>query len=143
MNLATISITFSRRCAMYAGEVVSSLKISPKVWRFDTLKKLSAEMEAWMSTGSSPGRNTPCFSPRSYRLRMAAMAGTFSSWMVAIRALREKAKADFVPELREILELSRVRTDSYVMQQDIRRVSSFYMKEWAGVEPQLGDPPPK
>lgn len=67
----------------------------------------------------------------------------FSSWMVAVRALREKAKADFVPELREILELSRVRTDSYVMQQDIRRVSSFYMKEWAGVEPMPGDPPPK
>lgn len=67
----------------------------------------------------------------------------FGSWMVAVRALREKTKADFVPELREILELSRVRTDSFVMQQDIRRVSSFYMKEWAGVEPMPGDPPPK
>jgi len=29
------------------------------------------------------------------------------------------------------------------MQQDIRRVSSFYLKEWAGVEPLPGDPPPK
>lgn len=67
----------------------------------------------------------------------------FSSWMVAVRALREKTQADFVPELREILELSRIRTDSYVMQQDIRRVSSFYLKEWAGVEPLPGDPPPK
>ena len=25
----------------------------------------SAEMAAWMSTGSSPGRNTPCATPRS------------------------------------------------------------------------------
>lgn len=67
----------------------------------------------------------------------------FSAWMSAVRTLREKVKGDFTPELREILDLSRIRTDSYVMQQDIRRVSSFYLKEWAGVEPLPGDPPPK
>lgn len=65
----------------------------------------------------------------------------FNSWMVATRALREEA--DFVPELSEILQLSRVRTDSHVMQQDVRRVSSYYMQEWAGVEPLPGDPPPR
>ncbi|MBE2179794.1 MAG: hypothetical protein IAE97_04925 [Chthoniobacterales bacterium] len=67
----------------------------------------------------------------------------FGSWMSAIRALKDKAGADFTPELAEILELSRVRTDSYVMQEDVRRVASYYMKSWAGVEPLPGDPPPR
>ena len=67
----------------------------------------------------------------------------FSAWMTAARALKDKAGADFVPELREVLDLSRVRTDSHVMQQDVRRVSSHYMKMWAGVEPLPGDPPPR
>lgn len=67
----------------------------------------------------------------------------FSAWMSAARGLTDKAGADFVPELREILELSRVRTDSHVMQQDVRRVASYYMKTWAGVEPLPGDPPPR
>lgn len=65
----------------------------------------------------------------------------FSAWMVAVRALGDPA--DFLPQLAEILKLSRVRTDSYVMQQDVRRVASYYMKEWAGVEPLPGDPPPR
>lgn len=67
----------------------------------------------------------------------------FSSWMTAARALKEKVAADFTPELGEILELSRVRIDSHVMQQDVRRVASHYMKSWAGVEPLPGDPPPR
>lgn len=85
---------------------------------------------------------TPVEQDPSYE-RAADVSIRFSSWMMAARALREKIQADFIPELREVLELSRVRTDSFVMQQDIRRVSSFYMKEWAGVQPQPGDPPPK
>lgn len=66
----------------------------------------------------------------------------FSAWMTAARALREKAGGDFIPELREMLELSRVRTDSRAMQHDVRRVASYYLKTWAGVEPLPGDPPP-
>jgi hypothetical protein len=85
---------------------------------------------------------TPVEQDPSYE-RAADVSIRFSSWMMAARALREKIQADFIPELREVLELSRVRTDSFVMQQDIRRVSSFYMKEWAGVQPLPGDPPPK
>lgn len=67
----------------------------------------------------------------------------FSAWMTAARALKDKAGADFIPELNEVLNLSRIRTDSYVMQQDVRRISSHYMKTWAGVEPLPGDPPPR
>lgn len=67
----------------------------------------------------------------------------FSAWMTAASALKDKAGADFVPELGEVLDLSRVRSDSYVMQQDVRRVASYYMKSWAGVEPLPGDPPPR
>ena len=66
----------------------------------------------------------------------------FSGWMAAARILREKCGGDFVPELLEILALSRVREDSSLMRSDIRRVSSYYAKEWAGVEPLPGDPPP-
>lgn len=67
----------------------------------------------------------------------------FSAWMVAVRALRERNLGDFLPELGEILELSRVRTDSQAMQQDVRRVASYYLKTWVGVEPLPGDPPPR
>ena len=35
----------------------------------------------------------------------------FSSWMVAVRALRKNAGGDFTPELREILELARYRIE--------------------------------
>lgn len=67
----------------------------------------------------------------------------FSAWIIAVGALREKAGGDFVPELREMLELSRVRPDSHAMTQDIRRVAGYYMKTWTGVEPLPGDPPPR
>ena len=74
----------------------------------------------------------------------AAEASTrFSAWMVAVRSLREKSGGDFTAELREILELSRVRTDSHCMQVDIRRVASYYMHTWTGLAPAPGDPKPK
>ena len=67
----------------------------------------------------------------------------FCAWHEAVTALREKCGGDFIPELREILELSRVREDSQVMTRDVRRIASYYMKLWANVEPLPGDPPPK
>ncbi len=67
----------------------------------------------------------------------------FSSWMEAVRTLREKCGGDFTPELREILELSRVRTNSHAMRADVLRVASYYMKTWTGLEPLPGDPPPR
>ncbi|MEO7412596.1 MAG: hypothetical protein ABIZ81_04505 [Opitutaceae bacterium] len=67
----------------------------------------------------------------------------FNAWIVAAIVLREKCQGDFIPELREILALSRVRTDSDAMTRDVRRIASYYMKEWAGVEPLAGDPPAK
>jgi hypothetical protein len=63
--------------------------------------------------------------------------------MSAVRTLRAGAGGDFVPELQEILTLSRVREDSHCLQADVRRVASYYLKEWAGVEPLAGDPKPR
>lgn len=67
----------------------------------------------------------------------------FSAWMVGVRTLREKAHADFTPELKTILELSRVRPDSHCMRIDVCRVASYYMKEWANLEPLATDPKPR
>lgn len=75
--------------------------------------------------------------------RAADVSIRFGGWIAAARALRTTSGGDFVPELRDVLELSRVRTDSHVMQQDVRRVASHYLEEWAGIEPLPGDPPPK
>jgi len=76
-------------------------------------------------------------------LGAAEVSLRFSSWMVAVRTLREKSGADFTPELREILELARVRHDSHAMRQDVLRVASYYMQEWAGLEPLATDPKPR
>jgi hypothetical protein len=67
----------------------------------------------------------------------------FSAWMVAARTLREKSGGDFTAELNEILELSRVRADSYVMRVDVLRVASYYMQQWAGLAPLATDPKPR
>lgn len=67
----------------------------------------------------------------------------FSGWMVAVRTLRENAGGDFTPELKTLLELSRIRTDSLAMRGDVCRVASCYLKEWAGIEPLPTDPKPK
>jgi hypothetical protein len=62
--------------------------------------------------------------------------------MVAVRALQSKDGIDLTPELGTILELARVREDSYVMRQDVVRVASYYMQQWAGVAPLPTDPKP-
>lgn len=67
----------------------------------------------------------------------------FSGWMVAVRFLRDQGTGDFVPELSRILELSRKRPESIAMRQDICRVASFYLHEWAGIPPHPDDPPPR
>jgi hypothetical protein len=67
----------------------------------------------------------------------------FGGWMQAVRTLRERCGGDFTPELGAVLELSRERPDSIVMRSDVRRVASYWMKEWAGVEPHPDDPPPR
>lgn len=70
-------------------------------------------------------------------------ATRFYGWMEAAAALREKCGGDFVPELKTILELSRVRPESHCMQVDICRVASFHLHEWAGIEPLPTDPKPR
>lgn len=73
----------------------------------------------------------------------ADVAIRFRAWMVAVRTLRERAGGDFTPELKTILELSRVRSDSRCLRADVCRVASFYLKEWTGLEPLPGDPKPR
>lgn len=67
----------------------------------------------------------------------------FNGWMEAARQLRDKCNGDFTTELKPILELSRVRTDSYVMQVDVCRVASYYLHQWAGIAPLPTDPKPR
>ena len=55
----------SRRATTAAGESMSRLKISAKVWRLAVLKKLKALIDMCRSTASSPLRNTPARTPRS------------------------------------------------------------------------------
>ncbi len=67
----------------------------------------------------------------------------FNGWMEAARQLRTKCNGDFTTELKPILELSRVRTDNHVMRTDVCRVASYYLHQWAGVEPLPTDPKPR
>lgn len=70
-------------------------------------------------------------------------ATRFSGWLPAAKALREKCGGDFTPELETILKLSRVRPESHCMREDICRVASFYLQEWAGIAPLPSDPKPR
>jgi hypothetical protein len=72
-----------------------------------------------------------------------SVAARFGAWSEAARALREKSGGDFTTELGEILKLSRVRTDSDAMRGSVRRIASYWMKQWANVDPLPGDPPPR
>jgi hypothetical protein len=72
----------------------------------------------------------------------AAVAIQFSAWMVAVRTLQGRDGVDFTPELGAVLELARVRQDSYVMRQDVVRVASYYMQQWTGIAPLPTDPKP-
>lgn len=67
----------------------------------------------------------------------------FYGWIPAAKSLREKCGADLTPELKSILELSRVRPESTCMRRDICRVASYYLHQWAGIEPLPTDPKPK
>lgn len=69
-------------------------------------------------------------------------ASRFYGWIPAAKNLREKCGADLTPELKTILELSRVRPESTCMSRDICRVASFYLQKWAGIEPLPTDPKP-
>ena len=66
----------------------------------------------------------------------------FYGWINAVAKLRAKDGGDFIPELRTIVELSRVRSDLEVIRRDVRRVAVSCLSEWAGVPPQPGDPKP-
>lgn len=74
--------------------------------------------------------------------RFAEVSQRFSAWMAATHPLRARCGADFVPELKEITGLARVRKDSIVMRGDVLRVSSYYLNDWAGIPPGPDDPKP-
>ena len=66
----------------------------------------------------------------------------FYGWINAVAKLRAKDGGNFIPELRAIVELSRVRSDLEVIRRDVRRVAVSVLSDWAGVPPQAGDPKP-
>lgn len=70
-------------------------------------------------------------------------ATRFYGWLPAAENLRKQCGADLTPELKSILELSRVRPESHCMRSDICRVASYYLHQWAGIEPLPTDPKPK
>ncbi len=114
--------------------------------------KLSIPLEPFNAPMQKVGQNiaerirkvnaVPVEQDPSY-LGAADISVRFSAWHTTISLLREKAGGDFIPELKTILELSRVRKDSNAMQMDVCRVASFYLHEWAGVAPLPTDPPPR
>ena len=73
----------------------------------------------------------------------AALSIRFGGWLHASRLLREQHGDDHSADLRAILRLARRRPDSYVMQQDVVRVASFYLQQWTGEAPLPTDPPPR
>lgn len=86
--------------------------------------------------------STPVEQDPSY-LGAADVSIRFSAWRSAIAQLRRAGSTDFIPELVAILDLSRARPDSIAMRGDVCRVASFYLKEWAGIEPLATDPKPR
>ena len=86
--------------------------------------------------------NTPAQDDPDH-VRANDVAIRFSAWITAVAKLRGKDGGDFIPELRTIVELSRVRNDLEAIRQDVRRVAVFYLHAWAGVPPQPDDPKPR
>lgn len=86
---------------------------------------------------ATPAQDDPDF------MRANIVAIRFAAWITAVAKLRAKDGGDFIPELRTIVELSRVRNDSEAIRGDVRRVAVFYLHEWAGVPPQPDDPSPR
>ncbi len=85
---------------------------------------------------------TPPAEDPSY-LGAADVSVRFSAWIGAAGALRVDHGADFSAPLQHVLRLARVRDDSHALRQDVVRVASFYLHEWAGVAPLPGDPAPR
>ena len=83
---------------------------------------------------STPKANDPDFATA------VDPATRFYGWIPAAKSLRERCSADLTPELKSILELSRVRPESHCMRIDICRLASFHLHLWAGVAPLPTDP---
>ena len=85
---------------------------------------------------STPAKDDPDF------LLANDVAIRFYGWINAVAKLRATDGGNFIPELRAIVELSRVRSDLEVIRRDVRRVGVSVLSEWAGVPPRAGDPKP-
>lgn len=85
---------------------------------------------------------TPRAEDPSY-LGAADVSIRFSAWINAAGALRADHGANFDAALERVLTLARVRDDSHALRQDVVRVASFYLHEWAGVAPLPTDPSPR
>jgi hypothetical protein len=58
----------------------------------------------------------------------------FVGWSEAARTIHGRDGVDLRAEMKEILELAKVRTESIVMR-DVVRIASYYTKEWSGGAP--------
>lgn len=92
--------------------------------------------ERMRTMNATPAKDDPDF------LRANDVALRFYGWINAVAKLRAKDGGNFIPELRTIVELSRIRGDLEVIRRDVRRVAVSVLADWAGVPPQPGDPKP-
>ncbi|MBL9168530.1 MAG: GlsB/YeaQ/YmgE family stress response membrane protein [Verrucomicrobiales bacterium] len=70
-------------------------------------------------------------------------ATRFYGWIPAVESLRQRCGADFVPELKTILELSCVRPESHCMRVDIGTLGSRSLQAWSVTAPASVGPDPE
>jgi hypothetical protein len=115
--------------AELAAEVLrlaGELPAPPGVWR-DAVQAAGQHLVHRMERSI----RTPEADDPSYEWA-APLSIRFSGWLHAARLLREAEGYDPSADLGAMLQLARQRPDSYVMQQDIVRVASYYLQEWSG-----------
>jgi hypothetical protein len=71
------------------------------------------------------------------------ISAKFSAWMVAAEALQGAPDISYVAELQEIATAARAGQDDFNIRMTIVRVASFYLQQWANIEPLPSDPPPR
>jgi hypothetical protein len=136
-DLRALALGEDAELAAEALRLVSALPASSAAWR-DAVRAAGQDLVARTERGILV---TEADDP-SYEWA-AALSIRFGGWLHVSRLLREQHGDDHSAELRAILHLARRRPDSYVMQQDIVRVASFYLRQWTGEAPLPTDPPPR
>jgi hypothetical protein len=125
-DLRAIAVGDDAELAAEALRLVSDLPAASGAWR-EAVRVAGTDLVARMERGILI---TEAEDP-SYEWA-AALSIRFGGWIHAARLLREQHADDHSADLGAMLQLARRRPDSYVMQQDIVRVASYYLEQWTG-----------